>query len=64
MQGDSLPPLLFVLRMVLLSLILKKANACYKWEKKEYKSSHLLFMNDLKPYAKSEEQTNTIVRYA
>ena len=50
--------------MVPLSLILKKTNACYKCGKKEYKSNHLLFMDDLKLYAKSEEQANTIVRYA
>ena len=61
-QGDSLSPLLFVLSMVPLSLILKKVNACYKWGKKEYKLNHLFFMDDLKLYAKSEEQTNTLVR--
>ena len=61
-QGDSLSPLLFVLSMVPLSLILKKVNACYKWGKKEYKLNHLLFMDDLKLYAKSEEQTNMLVR--
>ena len=61
-QGDSLSPLIFVLSMVPLSLILKKVNACYKWGKKEYKLNHLLFMDDLKLYAKSEEQTNTLVR--
>ena len=48
--------------MVPLSLILKKVNACYKWGKKEYKLNHLLFMDDLKLYAMSEEQTNTLVR--
>ena len=61
-QGDSLSPLLFVLSMVPLSLILKKVNACYKWVKKDYKLNHLFFMDDLKLYAKSEEQTNTLVR--
>ena len=61
-QEDSLSPLVFVLSMVPLSLILKKVNACYKWGKKEYKLNHLLFMDDLKLYAKSEEQTNTLVR--
>ena len=30
--------------------------------KKEYKLNHLLYMDDLKLYAKSEEQTNTLVR--
>ena len=61
-QGDSLSPLMFVLSMVPLSLILKKVNACYKWGKKEYKLNHLLFIDDLKLYAKKEEQTNTLVR--
>ena len=61
-QRDGLSPLLFVLSMVPLSLILKKVNACYKWGKKEYKLNHLLFMDDLKLYAKSEEQTSTLVR--
>ena len=61
-QGDSPSPLLLVLSMVPLSLIRKKVNACYKWGKEEYKLNHLLFMDDLKLYAKSEEQTNTLVR--
>ena len=61
-QGDSLSPLLFVLSMVALSSILKKVNTCYKWGKKEYKLNHLLFMDDLKLYAKSEEQTSALVR--
>ena len=62
LQGDSLSPLLFVLGMVPLYLILNKANACYNWEKKEYKLNHLLFMDGLKLYAKNEEQTNTLMR--
>ena len=33
-----------------------------KWGKKEYKLNHLLFLDDLKLYAKIEEQTNTLVR--
>ena len=45
-----------------LSLILKIANACYKWGKKKYKLNHLLFMDYLKLDAKSEEQTKTLVR--
>ena len=61
-QGDSPSPSLLVLSMVPLSLILKKVNTCYKWGKKEYKLSHLLFMDGLKLHAKSEAQTNTLVR--
>ena len=52
----------FVLGMVPLPLILKKVNACYKWGKKEYKLNRLLFIDDLKLYANSEEQTNMLVR--
>ena len=61
-QGDSLSPLLFMLSMLPLSLILKKVNACYKWGKREYKLSHLLFMDDLKLHAKIAEQANSLVR--
>ena len=60
-QGDSLSPLLFVLSMVPLSLILRKINAYYKWGKKDYKLNHLLYMDDLKLFAKSEEQIDTLV---
>ena len=45
-----------------LFFILNKVNAGYNWGKKEYKLNHLLFMDDLKLYAKSETQTNTLVR--
>ena len=62
LQGDSLSPLMLMLGMVLLSLFLKKVNACYKWGNKEYKLNHILFIDDLKLYHKSEEQTNTLVR--
>ena len=61
-QGDSLSSLLFVLSMVPLSLILRKVNGCYKWGKKEYRLNHLIFMDDLKLIAKSEEQTNMLMR--
>ena len=61
-QGDRLSPLLFVLSVVLLYLTLKKVNTCYKWRKMEYRLNHLLFMDDLKLYTKSEEQATTLVR--
>ena len=60
-QGDSLPPLLFVLSMVPLSFILSKINASYEWGNKEYKLNHLLFVDDLKLFSKSEEQIDTLV---
>ena len=63
-QADSLSALLFVLSMEPLSFILRKVNASYEWEKKEYKLNHLLFMDDLKLFPKSEEQIYTLVRTA
>ena len=61
-QGDNFSPLLFLLSMVLLSLILRKVNTSYEWGKKEYKLNHLLFMDGLKLFLKSEEQMDTLVR--
>ena len=61
-QGDSLSPLLFVLSMIPLSLILRKVKAAYEWGKKEYKVNLLLFMDELKLYAKNEDQLNMLVR--
>ena len=48
--------------MVLLLLILRKVNADYEWEKKEYKLNNLLLMDDLKLFPKSEDQIDTLLR--
>ena len=39
----------------------RKVNASYEWEMKEWKLNHLLFMDDLKPVSKREEQIDTLV---
>ena len=48
--------------MVPLLLILRKVNASYEWGKKEYKLNHLLFIDDLKLFPKSEAKMDTLVR--
>ena len=48
-------PLMFVLSMVHLLLILREVNANYEYGNKEYKLNHLLLMDDLKLFSKSEE---------
>ena len=53
-QGDSLPPLLFVLCMIPMTLILRKVKAKYEWHNKQFSLNHLLFVDDLKLYGKSE----------
>ena len=60
-QGNSLSPLLFVLCMVPLSLILREVKFHYKFGDKKTRIKHLLFMDDLKLFAKSNNQNNSLV---
>ena len=39
-QGDSLSPLVFVLALIPLSLILRKANAAYEFSESQEKINH------------------------
>ena len=61
-QGDSLSPLLFVISMIPLSLILRKCNAQYSLGKDKPSINHLLFMDDLKLYARSDDAIDSLVR--
>ena len=54
-QGNSLSPLLFVLAMIPLTLVLRKTKIFYQLKRGGEKINHLLFMDDLKLFAKSEE---------
>ena len=61
-QGDSLSPLLFVLCLIPLSLILRKVKAAYEFKERGRKINHLLFMDDLKLYGKSDTQIDSLVK--
>ena len=61
-QGDSLSPLLFVLCMVPLTWLLRRARTGYEWGDKGFKVNHLLFMDDLKLFAKSKNQIDPLVQ--
>ena len=61
-QGDSLSPLMFVVCMIPLSLLLRKAKASYEWGGKEFRLNHLLFMDDLKLFGKSNDQIDSLVQ--
>ena len=50
-QGDSLSPLVFVLALIPLSLVLRKAKAAYEFSESKEKINHPLFMDDLKLYS-------------
>ena len=60
-QVYSLSPLLFVLCMIPLSLILRKVKFHYEFGDKKTRLNHLLFMNDLKLFAKSNNQLNSLL---
>ena len=47
-QGDSLSSLVFVLALIPLSFILRKAKAVYEFSGSQEKINHLLFTDDLK----------------
>ena len=44
-QRDSLSPLVFILALIPLSLILRKAKAAYEFSESNGKINHLLFMD-------------------
>ena len=50
-QRDSLSPLVYVLALIPLSLILRKAKAVYVFPQCKEKINRLLFMDDLKLYS-------------
>ena len=61
-QGDPLSPLVFVLALIPLSLILRKVKAAYEFSESKEKINHLLFMDDLKLYSRSEKGLDSLVQ--
>ena len=61
-QGDSLYPLVFLLTLILLRLILRKAKVAYEFSESKEKINHLLFMDDLKLYSQSEKGLDSLVQ--
>ena len=61
-QGDSLSPLVFVLALIRLSLILRKAKAACEFSESKEKMIHVLFMDDLKLYSRSEKGLEQLVQ--
>ena len=59
-QGDSLSPLLFVMVLIPLSQRLEAMQG-YKLKHETRSINHLLFMDDLKLYAKSDKQLKDLV---
>ena len=60
-QGDTLSPLLFVIVLIPLSMILREMQCGYQLTKDGKTINHLLFMDDLKLYGKTERELNSLV---
>ena len=43
-------------------LLLRKVKASYEWGRKKFKLNHLLFMDYIKLFGKSEEQIDSLVQ--
>ena len=60
-QGDALSHLLFVISLITLTHILRTANPRYEFRTGEM-INHLLFMDDLKLYPKSERTLDSLIQ--
>ena len=61
-QGDSLSPLLFVMIMIPLSMRLRDLDLGYMLKNdRSRKINHLLFMDDLKLYARTQDELDQLV---
>ena len=56
-QGDALSPLLFIIAMMPLNHILRKCTAGYKLGRSQEKVNHLMYMDDIKLFAKKLKRT-------
>lgn len=59
-QGDSLSPLLFVVSLIPLTMLLRDSSPGYVFKNK-VKVNHLLYMDDLKLFSKSESDIESLV---
>ena len=60
-QGDALSPLLFIIAMMPLSHILRKCIDGYKLSGSQEKINQLMYMDDIKLFAKNEKELETLI---
>ena len=61
-QGDSLSPLLFVIAMIPLNLVLRKMKIGYQFSSNKEQINHLMFMDDIKLFAKDENGLDALIQ--
>ena len=59
---DELSPLLFIIAMMPLNHILRKCTAGYKLSRSQEKINHLMYMDDIKLFAKNERELETLIQ--
>ena len=59
-QGDAQSPLLFIIAMMPLNHILIKSAAGYTLSRLQEKINHLMYMDDIKLFAKNEKELETL----
>ena len=60
-QGDALSHLLFIIAMMTLNHILRKCTAGYKFSTSQEKINHLIYIDDIKLFAKYETEMETLI---
>ena len=60
-QGDALSPLLYIIAMMSLKHILRKCTAGYKLSRSQEKINHLMYMDDIRLFAKNENEQETLI---
>ena len=60
-EGDALSPLIFIIAMISLKHILRKCTAGYKLSRSQEKIDHLMYMDDIKLFAKNEKEMETLI---
>ena len=61
-QGDSLSSLVFILVLIPLCLILRKAKAAYELSERKEEINHLLFLDNLKLDSRNEKGFDSLVK--
>ena len=61
-QGDALLPLLFIIAVMPLNHKIRKCAAGYKLRRSQEKINHLMYMDDIKLFAKNEKELETHTR--
>ena len=61
-QGDPLSPQLIIIAMMPLNHIPRKCTARYKLSRSQEKINRLMYMDDIKIFAKNEKELETLIR--